>query len=74
VIVGMWWERFDIVVTRLHRTHLPSAWGVFHGTFWDWAVMLGTVGLFLSGLLLCVRLMPMIAMFEMRKLLRRKQP
>jgi Ni/Fe-hydrogenase subunit HybB-like protein len=74
VIVGMWWERFDIVVTSLHRTHLPSAWGVFHGTFWDWAVMLGTVGLFLSGLLLCVRLMPMIAMFEMRKLLRRKQP
>lgn len=71
VIVGMWWERFEIVVTSLHRTHLPSAWGVFHGTFWDWAVMLGTVGLFLSGLLLFVRFMPVVSMFEMRKLLRK---
>jgi molybdopterin-containing oxidoreductase family membrane subunit len=73
VIVGMWWERFEIIVTSLHRTHLPSAWGDFHGTFWDWTVMLGTIGLFLTGMLLCVRLMPMIAMFEMRKLLRERR-
>ena len=58
VIVGMWCERYDIVVTSLQRPHLPSAWGNFHGTFWDWATLLGTVGLFLSGILLVVRLLP----------------
>ena len=71
VILGMWWERFMIVVTSLHRTHLPSAWGDFHGTIWDWAVFAGTGGLFLTTFLLFVRLLPVISMFEMRKLLRR---
>jgi molybdopterin-containing oxidoreductase family membrane subunit len=70
VIVGMWWERFEIIVTSLHRSNLPSAWGDYHGTVWDWSLMLGTIGLFLTGLLLCVRFMPMISIFEMRKLLR----
>ena len=46
VIVGMWCERYTIVVMSLRRTHLPSAWGDFHGTFWDWATLFGTVGLF----------------------------
>ena len=36
IIIGMWCERFTIVVVSLHRTHLPSSWGVFHGTVWDW--------------------------------------
>lgn len=71
VIIGMWWERFIIVVTSLHRTHLPSAWGDFHGTIWDWAVFAGTGGLFLTSFLLFVRLLPVISMFEMRKLLRK---
>jgi molybdopterin-containing oxidoreductase family membrane subunit len=73
VIVGMWFERYEIVVTSLHRTHLPSAWGDFHGTFWDWSTMFGTVGLFLTTMLLIIRLMPVISMFEMRGLIR-KQP
>ncbi len=71
VIIGMWWERFMIVVTSLHRTHLPSAWGDFHGTIWDWAVFAGTGGLFLTSFLLFVRVLPVISMFEMRKLLRK---
>ena len=43
VIVGMWCERYTIVVMSLRRTHLPSAWGDFHGTIWDWATLIGTV-------------------------------
>jgi hypothetical protein len=72
VILGMWCERYTIVVVSLHRTHLPSAWGNFHGTFWDWATLFGTVGLFLSGILLAVRFLPVISMFEMRALLQRR--
>jgi molybdopterin-containing oxidoreductase family membrane subunit len=71
VIVGMWLERFDIVIESLHRDHLPSAWGGYAPTFWDWSLFAGTVGLFFSGFLLFVRLLPVISMFEMRELLRR---
>src|SRR5205823_3695367 len=45
VNVGMWLERFIIVVTSLHRDFLPSSWGIYHGTIWDWAIFLGTLGL-----------------------------
>jgi len=67
IIIGMWCERFMIVVVSLHRSNLPSSWGVFHATVWDWVTMGGTVGFFF-GILLMARLMPMIAMFEMREL------
>ena len=66
IICGMWCERFMIVVMSLHRSHLPSSWGVFHGTIWDWLTMAGTVGFFFFGILLVARLVPMIAMFELR--------
>ena len=69
IIVGMWFERYEIVVTSLHRPHLPSAWGDFTGSFWDWSVMGGTVGLFLTGILLTIRMVPILAMHEMRELL-----
>ena len=69
VVIGMWLERYEIVVTSLHRPHLPSAWGNYHGTFWDWATLLGTVGMFLSGILLSVRYIPMVSMHEMRTLI-----
>jgi molybdopterin-containing oxidoreductase family membrane subunit len=72
VIVGMWCERYTIVVMSLRRTHLASAWGDFHATFWDWATLFGTVGLFGLGILLCVRFLPVISMFEMRGLLQRR--
>lgn len=72
VIVGMWCERYTIVVMSLRRTHLPSAWGNFHGTVWDWATLFGTVGLFITGILLVVRFLPVISMFEMRALLQRR--
>ncbi|MGA7386001.1 MAG: NrfD/PsrC family molybdoenzyme membrane anchor subunit [Methylocella sp.] len=72
VIVGMWCERYTIVVMSLRRTHLPSAWGNFHATFWDWATLFGTVGLFASGILLCVRFLPVISMYEMRALIQHR--
>ncbi len=68
VNVGMWLERFVIVVTSLHRDFLPSSWGMYHGTFWDWATFIGTIGLFLSLLFLFLRFLPMISIFEMRTL------
>jgi molybdopterin-containing oxidoreductase family membrane subunit len=66
--VGMWLERFVIIPTSLHRDFLPSSWGIYHGSIWDWATFLGTIGLFLSLLFLFVRFMPMISIFEMRTL------
>lgn len=66
IIIGMWCERYTIVIISLHRSHLPSSWGVFHGTVWDWLTMAGTVGLFFFGILLVVRLLPVISMFELR--------
>ena len=48
VNVGMWLERFVIVITSLHRDFLPSSWGIYTPTFWDWATFIGTMGLFLT--------------------------
>jgi len=69
VSVGMWLERFVIVVISLHRDFLPSSWDMYAGTIWDWALYLGTLGFFFSLMFLFVRFVPMIAMFEMRLLL-----
>ena len=69
VTVGMWLERFVIVVISLHRDFLPSSWDMFSGTRWDWGLYLGTVGFFLCLMFLFVRFVPMIAMFEMKTLL-----
>ena len=68
VNVGMWLERFVIIPTSLHRDFLPSSWGMYHGTIWDWATFVGTIGLFLSLLFLFIRFLPMISIFEMRTL------
>jgi molybdopterin-containing oxidoreductase family membrane subunit len=66
VVIGMWLERYLIVVTSLSRPTMISAWGEYHATFWDWATLAGTVGLFLSGILLSVRFIPVVSMHEMR--------
>jgi Ni/Fe-hydrogenase subunit HybB-like protein len=71
--IGMWLERFVIVVTSLHRDFLPSSWGMFYPTFWDWAIFAGTIGLFLFLLLLFIRFLPMISIFEMRELVHRTE-
>jgi molybdopterin-containing oxidoreductase family membrane subunit len=69
VLVGMWLERFVIVITSLHRDFLPSSWGMYSPTFWDWATLFGSIGLFLSLLFVFVRFLPMISIAEMRALL-----
>ena len=69
VTVGMWLERFVIVVISLHRDFLPSSWDMYTGTRWDWGLYLGTIGFFLCLMFLFVRFVPMIAMFEMKTLL-----
>jgi molybdopterin-containing oxidoreductase family membrane subunit len=65
----MWQERYVIVITSLHRDFLPSSWGLYQGTVWDWATYLGTLGMFLFLFMLFLRFLPMISMAEMRKLL-----
>jgi Ni/Fe-hydrogenase subunit HybB-like protein len=69
VNIGMWLERFIIVVTSLHRDFLPSSWGRFAPTIWDWSTFVGTIGLFLALLFLFLRFLPMISIFEMRTIL-----
>jgi molybdopterin-containing oxidoreductase family membrane subunit len=65
----MWLERYVIIVTSLHRDFLPSSWGMYQGSRYDWSFYLGTMGLFLTLFYLFIRVLPMIAIFEMRMLL-----
>ncbi len=67
--VGMWLERYVIIITSLHRDFLPSSWAMYYPTFWDLATLAGTIGLFLGLMFLFIRLLPMISMFELRMLL-----
>jgi Ni/Fe-hydrogenase subunit HybB-like protein len=69
VNVGMWLERFVIIVTSLHRDFLPSSWQMYYPTIWDFMTFFGTIGLFLTLMFLFVRVMPMIAIFEVKTLL-----
>jgi molybdopterin-containing oxidoreductase family membrane subunit len=66
--IGMWMERFVIIITSLHRDFLPSSWGMYYPTKWDYATLFGTVGFFILCFLLFVRLLPSISMSEMRDL------
>src|ERR1700686_3448954 len=69
ILVGMWLERFIIVVVSLHRDFLTSSWGMYYPTRWDWMTYIGTIGMFLAAMFLFVRILPMISIFEMRTLL-----
>ncbi len=68
VSIGMWLERYVIIVTSLHRDFLPSSWDMYAGTFWDWSTYIGTLGFFLLAMLLFIRFVPMISIFEVREL------
>ena len=69
VNIGMWFERFVIVVTSLHRDFLPSSWDYFSPTMWDMATLLGSFGLFFTLFCLFVRFAPMVAMAELKGVL-----
>jgi molybdopterin-containing oxidoreductase family membrane subunit len=68
ILVGMWLERYMIIVTSLHRDFLPSSWGMYQPTVWDWATFLGSLGLFFTLFFLFIRFLPMISISEMRTL------
>lgn len=72
VNIGMWFERFVIIVTSLHRDYLPSSWGYFQPTFVDILTFFGTFGLFLTLFLLFARFLPMIAMAEVKGVMAEK--
>src|ERR1043166_391604 len=74
VNIGMWLERYVIVVVSLSRDFMPSAWGRYSGTTVDYSVFAGTIGLFLCLLFLFIRFMPMISIFEMRELVHDTNP
>jgi molybdopterin-containing oxidoreductase family membrane subunit len=68
VNLGMWMERFLIVVSSLHRDFMPSAWGLFIPTAWDWTHLLGSIAFFVWLFLLFIRFLPVISISEMREL------
>jgi molybdopterin-containing oxidoreductase family membrane subunit len=71
--VGMWLERFIIIVVSLHRDFLPSSWGMYAPTFWDWSTFVGTLGLFTALMFLFIRLLPVISIFEMREMVEQEE-
>jgi len=73
VNVGMWLERFVIVVISLHRDFLPSSWHMYYPTRWDFTHLFGSLGLFFTLLFLFIRVLPMISIFELRALVHEKQ-
>ncbi|HMN58888.1 MAG TPA: polysulfide reductase NrfD [Anaerolinea sp.] len=72
VNVGMWLERFVIIVQSLSKDFLPSSWHLYTPTVWDIATFAGTIGLFLTLIFLFVRVLPAISIFELRELAHRK--
>lgn len=71
--VGMWLERFVIVVQSLHHDFVPSSWGMFRPTIWDWTTLFGSVGLFLTLQFLFIRYVPMISISESRELIAQRK-
>ena len=69
VLLGMWLERFVIIITSLHRDFLPSSWGHYVPTRWDYATYFGTIGFFTMAIYIFIRIIPAISIFEMRMLL-----
>ncbi len=72
VNIGMWFERFVIIVTSLHRDFLPSSWSMFYPTFYDIGLFTGSIGLFLFLFLLFIRYIPFIAISEVKLLIKNK--
>jgi len=66
--LGMWLERFIIIPVSLHRDFLPSSWGMYSPTVWDFGLFFGTIGFFIMMMFLFIRFVPMISIFEVREL------
>ncbi len=72
VNVGIWLDRFSVVIIGLYRDYLPSAWGDYQPTAAEWMLLIGTIGLFAAAMLLFVRFVPVIVMFETKEERRRR--
>jgi molybdopterin-containing oxidoreductase family membrane subunit len=73
VNIGMWVERFVIVVQSLHHDFVPSNWAMYYPTIWDWATLLGSIGLFLTLQFVFIRYIPMISISESRELVAQRK-
>lgn len=69
ISIGMWLERFVIIVVSLHRDFMPSSWAMYSPTIWDFSMYAGTIGMFVMLMFLFVRFVPVISIFEMRTIL-----
>jgi molybdopterin-containing oxidoreductase family membrane subunit len=74
VTIGMWFERFVIIVISLHQDYLPSAWRIYVPTLVDLGIVLGAFGLFFTLVLLFARVLPVIATTEVKQILPGAQP
>jgi molybdopterin-containing oxidoreductase family membrane subunit len=72
--IGMWFERFVIIVTSLHRDYIPSSWSYFHPSIIDISTFAGTFGLFFTLFLLFIRYLPMVAMSEVKGVMPQADP
>ena len=70
VNIGMWFERFVIIVTSLHRDYIPSSWAMFHPTWVEVSIFIGSIGVFFTLFLLFIRVLPSVAMAEVKLLLK----
>ena len=68
VNIGMWFERFVIIVVSLHRSFVPSAWGMFTPTVYDISLLIGSFGLFFTCFLLFIRFLPVVSLWEVKAL------
>ncbi len=74
VNIGMWFERFVIIVTSLSRDFLPSSWGHYTPTFYDVGILLGSFGLFFTLILIFVRVLPVVSISELKAVIEGGQP
>jgi len=70
VNIGMWFERFVIIVTSLHRDYVPSSWSMFYPTWVDVGIFVGTIGIFFTLFLLFARFFPVLALNELKTILK----
>ena len=70
VNIGMWFERFVIIVTSLHRDYLPSSWTMYYPTYVEVGIFLGTLGIFFTAFLAFAKFLPVIAIAEVKSILK----
>jgi len=74
IILGMWQERFMFTTASLEHNYMPSYWGQFFPTLWDWAALAGTIGLFLTVFFLFLRFAPIVSLAEVREIIEQEGP